>query len=244
VQLGAQLAQVLDEVVGERVVVVDDEDLDARRVWRADPYDPPMAADEEATGWFEELYLRAAGGEAVIPWDRGEPNPRLVEWTTGRSERGAGRRALVIGAGLGDDAEHVAALGYETVAFDIAPTAVAGARERFPGSRVSYLVADLLAPPADWRGAFDLVVESITVQALPERLHAEATARVASFVAPGGTLLVLSGAREAGERVDGPPWPLTRAELEAFAAGGLRAVRIEALRDSLRRWRAEFARPA
>ena len=188
--------------------------------------------------------MRAAGGEAVVPWDRGEPNPWLVEWTAARGERGAGRRALVIGSGLGDDAEHVAALGYDTVAFDIAPTAIAGARERFPGTRVGYLVADLLDPPAEWRGAFDLVVESITVQALPERLHAEATGRVASFVAPGGTLLVLSGAREAGERADGPPWPLTRAEIEAFAAGGLRTVRIEAQRDSLRRWRAEFERPA
>jgi SAM-dependent methyltransferase len=203
-----------------------------------------MAADEEATGWFEELYVRAAGGEALVPWDRGEPNPRLVEWTAGRSERGGGRRALVIGAGLGDDAEHVSALGYDTVAFDIAPTAIAGALQRYPGSRVSYLVADLLDPPAEWRGAFDLVVESITVQALPERLHAEATARVASFVAPGGTLLVLSGAREASEHVDGPPWPLTRAEIEAFAAGDLRMVGIEALRDTHRRWRAELERPA
>jgi hypothetical protein len=27
--------------------------------------------------------------------------------------------------------------------------------------------------------------------------------------------------------VDGPPWPLTRAEVDSFAAGELRAVQVE-----------------
>jgi len=201
-------------------------------------------AGDEATDWFEQLYTRARDGDAVVPWDRGGPNPLLVEWARGAD--GAGRRALVVGSGLGDDAEHVARLGFETVAFDVAPTAVATARRRFPGSPVGYRTADLLAPPAAWSGAFDLVVESITVQALPERLHADAIARVAAMVAPGGTLLVLSGAREAGERVDGPPWPLTRDELDQFGARGLTPVRVDDLRDAsdpgVRRWRAEYER--
>ena len=201
-------------------------------------------ADDDATGWFELLYQRAENGDAVVPWDSGEPNPLLVEWA--RDRDGAGRRALVVGAGLGDDAEHVARRGYATVAFDIAPTAVAAARRRFPGSPVDYRVADLLDPPAEWAGAFDLVVENITVQALPPRLHATATANVAATVAPGGTLLVLSALGEEGVAVDGPPWPLTRAEIDAFAAGDLRAVRVEELRRAddprYRRWRAEFRR--
>ena len=203
-------------------------------------------AGDEATGWFEELYTRAREGDAVVPWDRGGPNPLLVEWAAGAD--GAGRRALVVGSGLGDDAEYVAGLGFDTVAFDIAPTAVASARRRFPRSAVGYRTADLLDPPAEWRAAFDLVFESITVQSLPERLHLDAIAQVAAMVAPGGTLLVLSGAREEGGHADGPPWPLTRAEIDAFAQGGLRAVRVEHLADTgaapYRRWRAEFARPA
>jgi hypothetical protein len=122
------------------------------------------------------------------------------------------------------------------------------ARRRFPESRVDYRVADLLDPPAEWRGAFDLVFESLTVQSMPPSLHAEAIARVAGMVAPGGTLLVLSGGRDEGDAADGPPWPLTRAEIDAFATGGLEAVRIEDLRDAgnpaVRRWRAEYRRPA
>jgi SAM-dependent methyltransferase len=206
------------------------------------------SADDDATGWFERLYAQARDGEAVVPWDRGAPNRLLVEWTRARGIDGTGRRALVVGSGFGDDAEHVSHLGFDTVAFDVAPTAIATARQRFPDSGVHYLTADLLDPPAEWDGAFELVVESINVQALPEPLHAKAIANVARTVAPGGTLLVIAAAREEGEAADGPPWPLTRAEIDAFAAGRLRAVRVEEIRlpddPRERRWRAEFGRPA
>ncbi|MFE2429459.1 class I SAM-dependent methyltransferase [Streptomyces sp. NPDC059373] len=200
---------------------------------------------DDPTGWFERLYTAAAHGEADVPWDRGAPHRLLVEWARARGLDGSGRRALVVGCGLGEDAEYVAGLGFDTLAFDIAPTAVRAARDRFPGSPVRYLTADLLDPPAEWRQAFDLVVESLTVQALPRTLRPAATARVAGMVAPGGTLLVIAAAREEQDgRADGPPWPLTRAEVEAFAASGLRTVRIEDIRDAaapgVRRWRAEF----
>jgi SAM-dependent methyltransferase len=199
---------------------------------------------DDATGWFEPLYAAAEAGEAVVPWHSGVANPLLVEWTGAGDLDGRERRAVVVGCGLGDDAEHVAGLGFATVAFDIAPTAIRGARRRFPDSSVEYVVADLLDPPEAWRRAFDLVVESITVQALPDPPRAEAIANVAELVAPGGTLLVIAAAREAGEPANGPPWPLTRAEVEAFATGGVEAVRIEDLRGLPdpweRRWRAEF----
>jgi hypothetical protein len=158
---------------------------------------------------------------------------------------GEGKSAVVVGSGLGEDAEYVAGLGFDTTAFDIAPTAIRAMERKFPGSRVRYVVADLLDPPADWRQAFDFVLESITVQALPPDYHAEATKRVTELVAPGGTLLVLSAAGDG--HADGPPWPLTRAEVEAFEQGGLEMVRIEAIDDVTdesfpHRWRAELRR--
>jgi Thiopurine S-methyltransferase (TPMT) len=208
--------------------------------------DKPVSDDP--TAWFEELYVAAGAGEAEVPWERQEPNPRLVSWARDEAIDGTGKRALVVGSGLGMDAEYVAGLGFDTTAFDVAPTAIRTSQERFPESRVRYLVADLLDPPSEWREAFDFVLESITVQALPPGFHAETTARVTEFVAPGGTLLVLSAAREDHEDPDGPPWPLTRAEIEAFEQGGLETVRIEEIDDASRgesfphRWRAEFRR--
>jgi SAM-dependent methyltransferase len=204
-----------------------------------------LASDDHPLAWFERLYAQVEGGAAVAPWDRGEPNPRLVEWADARASSGAGRRALVVGAGLGEDAEYLSALGFETVAFDVSATAVKLAAERFPGSRVQYRAADLLEPPPEWRRAFDLVFESMTVQSMPPELHEAAIARVGELVAPGGTLLVLATGREEQQPAAGPPWPLTRAEIDAFAADGLDAVRVEELRASdVLRWRAEFRRPA
>jgi hypothetical protein len=85
------------------------------------------------------------------------------------------------------------------------------------------------------------------VQALPATVRPRAIEAIAAMVAPGGTLIVLSGARDDNESADGPPWPLVRAEVEAFATGGVEIVRIEDLRGQpgpwARRWRAEFTRP-
>jgi SAM-dependent methyltransferase len=195
-------------------------------------------AVDDPTGWFERLYSAASDGEAVVPWDRGAPHRLLVEWA--QALEGAGRRALVVGSGLGEDSELVAALGFDTVAFDVSETAIRTTRERFPDSTVRYLTADLLDPPPDWWDAFDLVVESLTVQSLPDPPRAQAIANVARMVAPGGTLLVIAAAREPDEPAPAPPWPLTRAEIDAFASGDLEPVRIEQIDG---RWRAELRRP-
>jgi SAM-dependent methyltransferase len=205
-------------------------------------------AVDDPTGWFERLYAEAETGETVVPWDRGEPHRLLVEWAEAGELEGGGRRALVVGCGPGHDAAYVAGLGFDTVAFDVAATAVEVARRRYPDSGVRFHTADLLNPPAGWREAFDLVVESHTVQALPGSPRPEAIANVAHLVAPGGTLIVIAAARdEDDDPEEGPPWPLTRAEIDSFTSGGLRAVRIEDVRDavnpSVHRWRAQFHRP-
>ncbi|MGI8403957.1 MAG: class I SAM-dependent methyltransferase [Thermomicrobiales bacterium] len=205
-----------------------------------------VAAGDPA-GWFEPLYAAAAHGNGVVPWDRKAPHPLLVEWAEQRNLDGHGKRALVVGCGLGDNAEYLAALGFDTVAFDISTTAIRSAQQRFPDSQVTYRTADLFHPPAGWNEHFDLVVEIYTVQALPESYHREASHHVGQMVVPGGTLIVIMAAREEADKRQGPPWPLTRAELEAFAASGLQTVRIEDLptgeQPFARHWRAEYLRP-
>ena len=206
----------------------------------------------DATAWFEQVYADAAAGKTSVPWDRGQANQLLVQWASGQYggrplSAGEGACALVIGCGLGEDAEYIAGLGFATTAFDIAPTAIATAKSRFPGSPVDYQVADLLAPPDRWLQAFELVVESITVQALPDPPRAAALARLGEFVAPGGTLIVIARRREPGAADSGPPWSLTRAEIDSIATGGLRQVSAETIEPGpgpSRRWLAEFQRLA
>jgi hypothetical protein len=100
----------------------EDPDLRARRLAAE------ALAAGEPTAWFEPLYAAAEAGQAVVPWDRGVPHQLLVAWAEATSVEGAGRRALVVGCGLGEDAEFVATLGFDTLAFDVSASAIRAAR--------------------------------------------------------------------------------------------------------------------
>jgi SAM-dependent methyltransferase len=207
-------------------------------------------ATGDPTGWFERLYAAAAVGVTGVPWDRHAPSPLLVRWATDRGLHSppgrAAKSALIVGCGLGEDAEFISSLGFRTVAFDISVSAIQAARERFPGSAVTYSVADLMTPPPGWRFAYDLVVESMTLQVLPEGARAVAIASLGALVAPGGMLIVFARGREPDVHDDEPPWSLTRAEIDAIASDGLPTVRVDEIRDGTStaawRWRAEFRR--
>jgi SAM-dependent methyltransferase len=198
----------------------------------------------EPTAWFERLYREAEDGRAVVPWADLVPNPHLVEWLDAHPI--APGRVLDVGTGLGDNAEELVRRGHRVTAFDVSATAIARARARFPGSTVDYLVADLLAPPAAWRGAFDLVAETYTLQVLPPRERQGAARALRDAVAPGGILLVIARGREPDDPPGAMPWPLTRTEIEAIAGDGLVLERIEDFVDAedppVRRFRATFRR--
>jgi len=181
-------------------------------------------AEAEARGeplaWFDEVYRRADGDTAMVPWADEETHPGLAEWIA-RSGTIHEGRALDIGCGLGDNAEALSATGYDVTAFDVSPVAIEWARKRFPHSTVEYVVASLLDPPPEWLGKFDLVHETYTLQALKEVQREAAYPAIASLIAPGGSLLVIGRVREEGTDVAGPPWPLTKSEFMQFENLGL-----------------------
>lgn len=208
-----------------------------------DPAKAPGGGDPFRRDWFNAVYDLAADDPAAVPWAGLAPHPLLAQWLDGRSLEG--RRALDVGCGLGDNAEALAAAGAAVTAFDLAPGAIDWAKRRFRESPVTYLAADLFEAPSQWRGAFDLVHELYTLQALPASLLPQAARALASFVAPGGALLVISRARDEGQQIDGPPWPLARAQIDALAVDGLRIERIEdipASESMVRHWRVLYRR--
>jgi SAM-dependent methyltransferase len=188
----------------------------------ADELGIAAVADGEPTRWYDELWSAASRGDVALPWDHTDPHPVLADWVAGwvaEHGTGEGRTAVVVGCGLGADSEHLAAHGWRTVAFDISPAAVAAVRDRYPDSPVDYREGNLLSLSDDLVGAFDLVVEIYTLQALHPSLRDRAVAGVNGLLAPGGTALVVQVVRRDGEPVtDEPPWTLTRAEVQAIAS--------------------------
>ncbi len=203
-------------------------------------------AKGDPTGWFEQIYREAEQGGTPVPWGELRPNPNLLNFWRDHPIATAGKTALKIGCGFGDDAEQLARWGFATTAFDIAETAIRTCRQRFPHSAVRYFNADLLQPPKEWIRAFDFVLESYTLQALPPALRSRATERVADFVAEGGNLLVIARGREETDPPGEMPWPLSRTELNHLLDVGLRDVSFEDFQDpdepEVRRFRALYLR--
>jgi SAM-dependent methyltransferase len=205
-------------------------------------------AREDYTGWFEALYLEAQGNLDAIPWaDRGI-NICLVDWIKISDLNFQNLRVLVVGCGLGDDAEYLAQIGAKVTAFDLSETAIDWCHQRFPASDVNYQAVDLFTAPSEWKCNFDLVIEIYTIQALPANIRPNAIECIGNFVAPKGKLLVVCRGRNPEDpAADLPPFALTQSELTRFITTGLTQVSFEDFIDtsepnSPRRFRVVYER--
>lgn len=183
------------------------------------------------TGWFDAVYANASGDASAVPWARMTPNHDLVAWLDQNHPYGDGKRAIVVGCGLGDDAEELARRHFSVTAFDISEQAIAWCKRRFPTSKVDYQAADLFNLPMDWKTQFDLVLESWTLQSLPWQLNKAAVQAIGSLVAAEGILIVLCMGREPDEENRGIPWAQSRDELDEFLKCGLQESTFDDLRD-------------
>ena len=151
----------------------------------------------------------------MVPWGDENPHSGLVDWMAKR-QVGEDGKALDVGCGLGDNAAFLAQNGYDVTAIDLSQSAIDWASKRFKDSAVQFRQTDLFELPQDLIGAFDLVHETYTLQALPKEIRPELFKAVASLVAPKGCLLVITRSRKEDVVPDGPPWPLAKSELDQF----------------------------
>ena len=152
--------------------------------------------------------------EGETPWDKGAAHPGLIAFLKSSPVHG---RVLVPGCGTGHDVRALAATADEVVGLDIAPTAIARAKQQPAVGGESYRLGDLFALPAKMRGAFDVVFEHTCFCAIDPSLRESYVAAVAGALKPGGHLLAifyLDPGLDPGE--SGPPFGVTREQLDAF----------------------------
>jgi SAM-dependent methyltransferase len=198
-------------------------------------------------GWFDAVYSEARGDIEDIPWADLEPNRFFKAWAEEHELKGNGRKAMVVGCGLGDDARYLAELGFDVTAFDISPTAIEWAKKLNVDGNIQFETADLFQPFRGWLGAFEFVLEVYTIQPLPMELRSKAIQAVASFVAPGGELVVICRGRDDDEETEQIPYPLSRRDLSGLQRAGLVETEftesIDDEDDGTRRFIVRYKRP-
>lgn len=188
--------------------------------------------EDNPTGWFDSIYTDAQGDHSAVFWADLEPSPYLLEWLKNCVFKHTGCKAIVIGCGVGDDAEALSEYGYEVTAFDISPEAIRLCKNRYSDTTVNYLVADLFDYPSQWAESFELVYECNTIQVLPGKYRIQARDVMVSLLAPQGYILVSCRSRLRGEQEDDIPLPLDKEEIDGFIRCGLSEESFEAYDDT------------
>jgi len=172
-------------------------------------------------GFWDGLYAAAQDG-----WDLGGPAPALEDWLA--SGRFGGPRVAVPGAGRAHDARLLARHGYRVTAFDFSDAAVAEARRLAMADGVDIAVEqrDVFTLDRDHAGAFDGVWEYTCFCAIDPARREEYVQVLHAILRPGGLLLAcFFPLREGG---DGPPFPVSRADIDRALAGRFTVVRAGA----------------
>jgi len=210
-------------------------------------------------GFWDELY---AGGNDG--WELREPAPGLVAWLDGggRFTISGGLEmapalpppadtrmapalpppadtplVAVPGCGRGHDARLLARRGYQAVGFDFAEAAVSEARglAAAEDSAARFERRDIFTLAADFAGTFDAVWEYTCFCAIDPARRADYVEVLRAILRPGGTLLgCFYPLREGG---DGPPYPVSLAEVERLLAPGFRVEESRAPAASAERRR-------
>ena len=160
---------------------------------------------------WEELYQK---GEVF--WNKGEASPPMKQYLERHPVRG---RALVPGCGHGHEVALAVEHGLDAIGLDIAPTGVAEARALYPKLAERFVVGDLFNPPAELRGAFDVVLEHTCLSGLHPSLRADYRRGIDLTLKRGGLLIgvwFIEPDLDPGD--EGPPFPFSVPDLTALFA--------------------------
>lgn len=143
----------------------------------------------------EDFEARFRAGDT--PWEDPRPWPGLEPLLARFVAPGA--RVLDVGCGLGTNAFHLVALGYQVLGIDVSPTAIAGAcaKRDAAGLACELRVADFLA---DDCGRHDVVLDRGCLHGFADAEGRRSFARAARrSLVPGGLWIDVSGSADNGD---------------------------------------------
>jgi len=161
-----------------------------------------------------------------IPWDKGG----IPEAFRRYAESAPPSSCLIPGCGNGYEAALLANLHWDVCAIDFSPAAVSNAQRLFPDLAAQIVLADFFSyqPPKP----IQIIYERAFFCALPPTYRERIVARWVDLLPPGGVLIgyfhiaVPSG-------IGGPPFSITRSELNAFLSPHFACIEDNPVIDSI-----------
>lgn len=155
--------------------------------------------------------------DGETPWEKGASAPPLEEVIERfGDEIWNGGTVLVPGCGRGHDVRRIASQGVPVLGLDIAPSAVAQAREATDDPNVTFEEGDFLDPVWSEGRTFAAIWEHTCFCAIDPSLRDRYAESAAALLAPGS---VLAGVfyltpSDPGDEEEGPPYMTSVEELE------------------------------
>ncbi len=198
-----------------------------------------MGSDNPAVStaaFWEGLYASRSDG-----WELGHPAPALSSWLSAGNAfpaAGSGTASVAVpGCGRGHDARLLARAGYRVWGFDFAPAAITEARALAQRDSVEVILEqrDVFTLARDHGGRFDGVWEYTCFCAIDPARREEYARLIHAILRPGGHLLACFYPLREG--TDGPPFPVSVAEVERVLAPGFTILEAGPPAESVERRR-------
>ena len=179
-----------------------------------------MAQDSSKPEFWESRYR-----DNLIPWDAGKVPATLQDYVSGMS---SGARILIPGCGSGYEAAYLAGRGFDVLAIDFSPAAVATARKNLGALANLVRLADFFnftsGPP------FDVIYERAFLCALPRKMWTGYAARCAELLKPAG---LIAGFFFFADTPKGPPFGTSPSELGELMQPGFERIDDQPVTDSI-----------
>ncbi len=160
---------------------------------------------------MSQAYWESRYQSGDLRWEKGAPSPGLVDFLVAHPDLPRGT-VCVPGCGTGHDVRAWAEAGFDAFGFDIAPSAIRLAVEktRTTGLTARFQLADFLRdePPVP----FDWLFEHTLFCAIQPAQRDDYVRALLRWLKPGGQYLAVNYLVVAD--AEGPPFPVTRNELE------------------------------